>query len=361
MKATHIITAAIAVVLLVASGWWYLNRRAPHLIQFPAATAAADSGAFSYERYAAALARYVDDRGMVNYRSLKANSGDLDAFSASLSLVKPGEFDSWGDQQKIAFWINAYNALTLEAIIRNYPIKSSLVRSVVYPKNSIRQIPGVWDQLRFVVAGREMTLNEIEHSALRAKFSEPRIHVALVCAAMSCPPLRNEPYAAENLDQQLDDQARTFLRSSHSLRINRGKATVYLSPIFQWFGEDFIKTYGTSDNFAGKSDTERAVLNFISRYVSEADRDFLLHARYKIEFLDYDWSLNKQKKRLTSEVRRHNNEQSPTGRHYRRIGARILWPRMGAPRPSAGRSHRGAGACQSFRSRRPPRPIARLD
>ena len=295
MKPTHIMTAAMAAGLLLAGGWWYLNRRVPRLIQFPAATASADSGAFSYERYASSLVRYVDDRGLVNYRSLKANSGDLDAFAASLSLVKPGEFDSWSGQQKIAFWINAYNALTLQAIMRNYPIKSSLVRSVVYPKNSIRQIPGVWDQLRFVVAGREMTLNEIEHGTLRAKFNEPRIHVALVCAAMSCPLLRSEPYIAENLDQQLDDQARTFLRSSHSLRINRSEATVYLSPIFKWFGEDFIKTYGTSDKFVGKSDSERAVLNFISRHVSEADREFLLHARYKIEFLDYDWSLNEQK------------------------------------------------------------------
>lgn len=288
-------TAASALVLLVAGGWWNLNRREPRLIQFPAASASADSGAFSYERYAVALVSYVNDRGMVNYRGLKANSGDLDAFAASLSLVNPAEFDSWSDQQKIAFWINAYNALTLEAIIRNYPIESSLVRSIVYPKNSIRQIPGVWDNLRFVVAGREITLNEIEHGALRSRFNEPRIHVALVCAAMSCPPLRNEPYAPENLDRQLDDQARTFLHSLRDLRIDRGEARVYLSPIFKWFGEDFIKTYGTSDKFGGKSDAERAVLNFISRYVSEADRDFLLHARYKIEYLDYDWSLNEQK------------------------------------------------------------------
>ncbi len=295
MKATHILTAAMAAGLLVAGGWWYLNRREPRLIQFPAASASADSEAFSYERYAVALVSYVNDRGMVNYRGLKASSGDLDAFAASLSLVKPGEFDSWSDQQKIAFWINAYNALTLEAIIRNYPIESSLVRSVVYPKNSIRQIPGVWEKLRFIVAGREITLNEIEHGALRAKFNEPRIHVALVCAALSCPPLRSEPYNAENLDRQLDDQARIFLRSPHSLRLNRGEAKVHLSPIFQWFGEDFTKTYGTSDKFGGKSDTERAVLNFISRYVNEADRDFLLHARYKIEYLDYDWSLNEQK------------------------------------------------------------------
>ncbi|MCI0540164.1 MAG: DUF547 domain-containing protein, partial [Verrucomicrobiales bacterium] len=132
----------IIVALLGVGGWWYSNRTEPGVIQFPA-TGSADSNAFSYAPYAAALANHVDNRGMVNYRSLKADSGDLDAFAASLSRVRPEQFESWTEPQKIAFWINAYNALTLEAIVRNYPIQSSLVRSLVYPKNSIRQIPGV--------------------------------------------------------------------------------------------------------------------------------------------------------------------------------------------------------------------------
>ena len=304
MTVTRILTIAI-VIMLVALGGWYWTRPEPHLIRFPAENASADSGAFSYEPYERALAQYVDDRGMVNYRALKANSSDLDAFAASLSRVKPEEFDPalpspariWpigSDPEKIAFWINAYNALTLEAIIHNYPIQPSLVRSVVYPKNGIRQIPGVWDKLHFVVVGREMALNDIEHGTLRAKFNEPRIHVALVCAAMSCPPLRNEPYTADKLGKQLDDQARTFLRSPQGLRVDRDAGKVYLSSIFKWFGEDFVKTYGTSDKFAGKSDAERAVLNFVSRYVDESDRDFLLHGSYRIEYLDYDWSLNEQ-------------------------------------------------------------------
>jgi uncharacterized protein DUF547 len=295
MKATSIFVVAILLVLLVVGSSWYLNSPVPRLVLFPAANATEDSAAFSYRRYAVALADYVDGRGMVNYRKLKANSGSLDAFAASLSRIKPEEFDSWNDSQKIAFWINAYNALTLEAIIRNYPIKSSVVRSVVFPKNSIRQIPGVWDKLRFVAVGREMTLNDIEHRTLRAKFNEPRIHAALVCAAMSCPPLRNEPYTAEKLDQQLDDQVRSFLRSSNGLRIDRGEGKVYLSSVFKWFGKDFVRTYGTSDKFTGKSDAERAVLNFVSRYTDKSDREFLLNGSYKVEYLDYDWSLNERK------------------------------------------------------------------
>ncbi len=294
MKRPSARIAIIFVALLVAGGWWQFVRPRPRLLEFSVTSGPAESGSFSCEPYAAALAKYVDDRGMVNYRALKADSANLDVFAASLSRVRPEDFKSWSDPQKIAFWINAYNALTLEAIIRNYPIQSSLLGSVVYPKNSIRQIPGVWDKLRFIVLGREMTLNDIEHGTLRPKFSEPRIHVALVCAAMSCPPLRNEPYTAEKLDRQLDDQARRLLRSAQGLSIDRSAGKAYVSSIFKWFGGDFTKNYGTSDKFAGKSDTERAVLTFISRYVDEADRDFLVNGTYKLAYLDYDWSLNEQ-------------------------------------------------------------------
>lgn len=282
------------IVALLAAGWWWSNLSQPGQIRFVSASAAAGAQEFSFHSYGVTLSRYVDGRGLVNYRGLKADTANLDAFAASLSSVSPAQFDSRSEPQKIAFWINAYNALTLEAIIRNYPIRSSFLRSTIYPKNSIRQIPGVWDKLRFAVAGRQMTLDEIEHATLRKQFNEPRIHVALVCAAMSCPPLRSEPYTGEELDRQLDDQARAFLRSPQGMRVDRAAGKVYLSSIFKWFGGDFVKTYGTAEKFAGKSESERAVLHFASRYVSEADRDFLLGGSYKIEYLDYDWSLNEQ-------------------------------------------------------------------
>lgn len=295
MKLLRVFGLALLGTVVLTAGWWYLNSPRPRLVQFASPDVSADSGSFSYEPYAAALARYVNDRGLVDYPGLKSRSSDLDAFAASLARLKPEVLNSWSDREKIAFWINAYNALTLEVILRNYPIKSSVVRSLVYPKNSIRQIPAVWDNFRFVIAGRELSLNDIEHATLRAKFHEPRIHVALVCAAMSCPPLRNRPYVAEKLDSQLDDQARMFLRSPRGFRVDRDKKKVYLSSIFKWFPEDFLGSYGTSDQFAGKSASERAVLNFVSRYVNDSDRDFLLHGTYRLEYLDYDWSLNEQK------------------------------------------------------------------
>jgi hypothetical protein len=244
--------------------------------------------------FAAVLKTYVNQNGMVDYRGLKDNSGRLISFVAALDVLPQDVYQKWSVKEKIAFWINAYNALTLKAIIDNYPISAGFFKALAYPRNSIRQIPGVWDNLRFGVLGKRMTLDEIEHSTLRKDFNEPRIHLALVCAAMGCPPLRNEPYIGDKLDQQLDDQARHFLANSQKFAINRDQGKVYLSPIFKWFGGDFVKTYGTDREFAGFSPEERAVLNFITKYFKAQDQEYLRQGVYTISYLDYDWSLNEQ-------------------------------------------------------------------
>lgn len=255
----------------------------------------APEGAFNFESYAAVLERFVDDEGMVDYEGLKADGGALENLLEAMAALDRGTFDLWSDDAKVAFWINAYNALTLDAIIDHYPIKASFVRSLRYPKNSIRQIPGVWDKLEWAVMGRKMTLDDIEHETLRADFNEPRIHVALVCAAMGCPPLRNEPYVGERLDEQLDDQAGKFFANPAKLRVDRDAGRLYLSPIFDWFGEDFVKTYGTDEKFEWYGEVERAVVSFVSRYLSKDDGEYLESRELSIRHLDYDWSLNQQR------------------------------------------------------------------
>ncbi|MBM4329101.1 MAG: DUF547 domain-containing protein [Deltaproteobacteria bacterium] len=249
---------------------------------------------FDYSDYAAALTEYVDDRGLVKYKELKANRQGLDKFAASLARLDPRVYDPWNEKEKIAFWINAYNALTLVAIIDHYPIRASFVGWFRFPKNSIRQIPGVWDKLQYAVMGRKFTLDGIEHEILRATFNEPRIHMALVCAALGCPNLRNEPYTGDRLDDQLDDQTSRFVKNPRKFRIDREKRRVYLSPIFKWFGEDFAKTYGAEKRFRSFSETERAVLNFLSGYVDRANKEFLEAGNYAIDYLEYDWTLNEK-------------------------------------------------------------------
>ncbi len=256
---------------------------------------AVQAQSFSYDDYADALKAYVNDNGMVNYAQLKSHSEKLDSFLSSLAALDRNVYDGWQNPAKIAFWLNAYNACTLKAIIDHYPIQSSFFASLRYPKNSIRQISGVWDKLQFTVMGQPMMLDGIEHGTLRKEFHEPRIHMALVCAAMGCPPLRNEPYTGDRLSAQLDDQARRFLSNPAKFRIDAQGGTVYLSSIFKWFGEDFVTKYGVDQGYGNHSAVERAVLHFISGYLGKEDADRLSAGDYSISYLDYDWSLNEQK------------------------------------------------------------------
>lgn len=245
--------------------------------------------------YADVLSTYVNDKGMVDYRGLQSNRAILDRYAASMARLDPKVYEAWSEKQKIAFWINAYNSLTLRVIIDHYPIKSGgFLSGIRFPKNSIRQIPGVWDKIEHAVMGRKMTLDAIEHETLRKQFDEPRIHVALVCAAMGCPPLRNEPYTGDRLDDQLEDQSRKFLRNPKKFRIDRGSNTVYLSSIFEWFGGDFSNQYQTN-GFSQADASARPVLEFISRHVGDGDSQYLKKHKYRIDYLDYDWSLNEQR------------------------------------------------------------------
>jgi len=257
-----------------------------------ASTAPTGSESWTDEHYQSVLEN-VDQAGMVDYRDLKRDRESLDKFALQLSTLPRSTYDSWDDKSKISFWINAYNGLTLLAITDNYPIESSFLRSLRYPKNSIRQISGVWDSLNFQVMGQPITLEEIEHGILRAQFEEPRIHVALVCAAMGCPPLRNEPYEGSRLDEQLNDQANRFFGDPKKFRIDRGTNTVYLSRILDWFGEDFIDQY-QKPGFRGSDIEEGAILEFAIRSVSSEAAEYLVKKSYAVEFLDYDWTLNEQ-------------------------------------------------------------------
>jgi hypothetical protein len=254
----------------------------------------ANDSRFGYSDYAAVLKNHIDDTGMVSYKKLRANPKKLQAFVSAMSKLDRWSYDKWSKEEKIAFWVNAYNALTLKVIIDNYPIKSSFFRSRVYPKNSIRQIPGVWDKITFKVMETSYTLGHMERKILRKEFNEPRIHMALVCAAMGCPPLLNEPYVAERLDQQFEEQSKKFLSNPGKFRIDREKAVVYLSPILKWFADDFVNSRAPQKNIAKHNKKTSAVLNFIGGYLKEAEREYVLGGSFKIKYLNYDWSLNEQ-------------------------------------------------------------------
>lgn len=241
-----------------------------------------------------AVMKKFNTGGLINYKGLKADPSLLTSYTKSLKEITTDDFQKWPEKDKVSFWINAYNAFTLKAIIDNYPIKSSFFKSVIYPKNSIRQISGVWDKLKFPVLDKDLTLEQIEHEILRKEFNEPRIHMALVCAALSCPPLREEAFTGEKFEAQMKDQARRFFATPTNFKIDSSEDAVYVSQIFNWFGEDFNKNYGTTDKFANHNEKERSVLNYLSQFLSEADQRYLDSAKYEVEYLKYDWTLNER-------------------------------------------------------------------
>ena len=212
------------------------------------------------------LKAYVDADGMVDYQGLKTHRSTLDGYLDKTGAVSESEFDSWTRNQQLAFLINVYNGETLKLIIDHYPVKS------------IKKIGGLfgqpWNLKSVTLFGKKTTLNTIEHEILRPKYKDPRIHFAIVCAAMGCPPLRNEAFTPENLNDQLDARGRFFLSQKNKNRLDDD--ILYLSPIFDWFKEDF---------------TEKGSLqNFVTAFFPENIKG----KKLRIKFTSYDWRLNKQ-------------------------------------------------------------------
>ncbi|MDJ0704901.1 MAG: DUF547 domain-containing protein [Leptolyngbyaceae cyanobacterium MO_188.B28] len=283
-KSASILALLPALLLLPSCAGALLSAQPVNQVNQTQISDASANAPFSYEPYAAVLNAYVDQKGFVDYPGLQANRQQLDQFNDSLATVTSATYDSWPEAEQIAFWINAYNSLTLKSIVNESPIKES-----------IKDIVGVWriKQHAVLADGKALTLNNIEHDVLRVDFNEPRIHVAINCASFSCPDLLNEPYTAAKLDVQLDEQTNRFLSNPKGLRIDRETNTVYLSKIFDWFGEDWKATYSVESGFTGNQN-EKAVLNFISGYLNADDKAYLEAGNYKVKYMNYDWSLNDQ-------------------------------------------------------------------
>lgn len=283
MKKSWLLTATIISMTAIAGCSNLANSsQSSTVASNPKETKVSAMQSLEYQDYADVLQTYVDNRGLVDYAALQANRQQLDRFNQSLGEITPQTYANWSEAEQIAFLINAYNSFTLQSIIDQEPLK-----------DSIRDISGVWNRRKFTLAGEEITLDNIEHDILRQDFNEPRIHVALVCAATSCPPLRREPYLPNTLDAQLRDQTIRFASSPNGFSLDRQEGTVYLSSIFKWYGSDFEPIYGIDDEFEGNN-KQRAVLNYFSFALDESAQTFLNQEDYKVKYLDYDWSLNKQ-------------------------------------------------------------------
>ena len=244
----------------------------------PAQQAAADFD-HRHGQYAEVLVRVVR-AGAVDYAALQRDRSSLDNYRAQLAAVSEKTLRTWTRDQQLAFWINAYNASVLATVLDHYPITRGSLIGLAFPANSIWQIPSAFKTARYKLAGRTRSLDNIEHDIVRPGFRDPRVHMALVCAARGCPPLRAEPFVASRLGVQLDDQTRVYLGDrEHGFSWDSAAKRLAVSSIFKWFAEDFAAVGG--------------VRAFVAQHLGDpvlaaAVRDTTNSLRY----LDYDWTLN---------------------------------------------------------------------
>jgi hypothetical protein len=203
------------------------------------------------------LAKYVSFKGNVDYNGFKQDSKNLSSYISTLQ-ADYSSIEEYSKAQKLAYWINAYNALTIDLILRNYPL------------NSIKDIKDPWDQRLWKFGEKWLNLNDIEHKILR-KMDEPRIHFAIICASESCPKLLNKAYSANNLEEQLSIATKDFLSDASKNELSEN--SIKLSKIFKWFAKDF-KTKGS-------------LIKFLNQY-----SEVTINENAKKSYKDYSWELN---------------------------------------------------------------------
>jgi hypothetical protein len=230
----------------------------------------ASAETFDHSKFDQILKKYVDDKGLVDYNRISKNP----RFQEYMESLKSAKTEELSRNGQLAFWLNAYNAVTIDKVIKWKPKKS--VRETLFP--------GVWTSTKFftsrdhTVAGKKLSQDDIENEILRRKLNDPRIHFAIVCASSSCPPLARFAFTEENIQAKLEEETRKYINSFRGTRIDYSGNKLYLSKIFDWFAGDFKVKSGS-------------VLEFIKPYLDKKALAFL-EQDPKISYIHYDWALN---------------------------------------------------------------------
>jgi hypothetical protein len=220
------------------------------------------------------LHQYVDEQGLVNYQGMTAESTQkLTTWLEELSQINPELLDP---NQQLALWLNLYNALVIKQVLKNYPLKSILPKFLGVPNWLAFWM--FFSRPVYSINQHRYSLNNIEHDIIRQKFHNPRIHFALVCAAIGCPLLRNQAYRCDRLETQLDEDARRFINNPNKVYYDQNKQVLYCSQIFNWYKKDFLKV-------------SNSIPEYIQTYLS---LDISLNEQVTIKYLDYTWSLNQR-------------------------------------------------------------------
>lgn len=232
---------------------------------------------------------YVRD-GLVYYNALRSDRGRLDAYIAALDGPRAAGLERWPQEEQIAFWLNAYNAWVLRAVVDHYPIRG---RAAAYPAGSIRQVPGVFDRTPRRIAGRSLTLDGIESTILPA-FRDPRLYLALGRGALGSGRLRSEAYTASRLGGQLDAVAREFTTNDHLFAVDENAGVVSVTPILSWREAEFVAAYAGAAEpiYAQRSPIERAIVAFARPGLLPHETEFLGKNEFRVRFQEFDWRLN---------------------------------------------------------------------
>jgi hypothetical protein len=230
--------------------------------------------------------------GCVDYAAWKKSTKQLDAYLASLGEISSTEYEALSTSEKKALWLNAYNAFTIKIVLDHYPVHGNVD---FYPADSLRQIPDVWENYHFKVAGRSVDLDYVEHGVIRREFHDPRMHFAVVCAARGAAPLGNSAYTAEDIDDVLENAKNAYLGDVRNLRFDEEHKVLFVSRVFSWFPLDFAP----ANFFKGrtKPPSDFAVIlaylarngppDLVKKLATVPDLDEI-----KVSYLTYDWALN---------------------------------------------------------------------
>ena len=226
--------------------------------------------------------------GLVYYSALRGERTVIDRLVSVLAEPSPG-FDRWPDDDRKAFWLNAYNVLVLQTVLEHYPIHGT---SSSYPANSIRQVPGAFELRRHRVAGREMTLDEMETGVI-AEFGDPRLFLALGRGAVDSGRLRSESYTGIRLDRQLDEIVKEFATTPRHVSLDPFGRALTVSAIFGWHEAEFVTAFADRGwTRSGRTALERAVLNLVEPNLFPSERAILAKNEFTLEYHEFDWRLN---------------------------------------------------------------------
>ncbi len=250
---------------MLNSKYFFIIPAVIFLLSVPPAPSTAFGATVDHSIFGGLLKSHVKG-GQVSYTTFKEDEADLDRYLAHLEKVDPDRLDR---AEQMAFYINAYNAWTIKLILDHYPgVKS------IKDLGSLFKSP--WKKKFVKINAKTIHLDNIEHDILRPVFKDPRIHFAVNCASRSCPPLLAEPFTGSNLERQLEEATISFINDPQSNFVKGGR--LYVSRIFKWFGEDF------NDDILGYF--RSYARGELAKQIANAGKEL------KIEYLDYDWSLN---------------------------------------------------------------------